>query len=264
MKKLICVMVMLLAFTCACAEVDITEMEAPLAGVLACRMNGDEYPSDEVDNGYALDYLFYMANIFYADEGEDVSDGESYDRRVYLEADEVSLWLKWAFGDRITADDLEADDEKFSRDEDGGFWAGLADGYALSVVCQADEGLEGVPFSYVLDASDGTVREGALLADFAETGDDDAPLTLVGFQMDDDVSGYMGNWVSEDGYWFSLMEEGLVFLFDGESNLQEQGTFTLEDGELKLSLIGGDASGLITGGQVTLKIGDTDRVFCCQ
>ncbi len=261
MKKLFILLLLLPLSLPAAAAYDLSDMEAPLAGVLACRMNGLPYPQDEVDPGYALEYLFYMANIFCAEDGEPAGEDAPWEAYVLVDLEEADLWLSWAFGDRFTSDALLPDGEKLLACEEG--WRiGLADGYPLSVsLLEAEGSLTDQPFEYRFEASDGTVRTGQLLASFRETGDPEAPLALTALSMDEDPDSLMGNWTGDNGYWFSLMEEGLVFLFDGDSALLGQGSYTLEKGILTLDLDNLQCSGPITGGQVPLTLDGVEVLF---
>ena len=244
-------------------QAELSEMEAPLSGLLACLLAGKPYPQDAVDNDYALDYLFFMANIYYCDSVETPQEsGPSDLRRARLEAEEIDLWLKWAFAGRFTLEDLQPDQVRLGTDEED-FWAAIGDGYALSVTLEG-EGMEQVPFAYRLDSSDGTVRQGRLSASFVLSADPDAPLAVEGLAIDGVEENHLGNWRSEDGYWFSLMEEGLVFAFDGEDHLIGQGSYLLEDGMLAMELSGQKLSGQICNGEVTLSLAGLPRLFCRQ
>ncbi|MEG1843067.1 MAG: hypothetical protein RR296_02385 [Clostridia bacterium] len=245
----------------AISQAQLSELASPLAGLLAAKMDGGmAYPQagEEIQNDYALAYLFYMANIFYTEAGAPLANGGRFDAGASISQDEAALMLSWAFGDLFTTEDLKPDGEMVAEAE-GGYVIGLSDGYPLTVTYAGDAGdaewTEGAryPYDYALATGDGGARTGELEASVDYLREDEDALCVTGLYVSDSQAQPLGNWYAPDGRWFSLMAESLVFCFDEKDNLSGQGTYQIFADHIALALDSGEISGTIEEARITLK-----------
>ena len=245
---------------------DLSELEAPLAGLLATEIgSGMAYPAqdDAVTSEYARTYLFYMANIFYIEDAalREVPDG--FDQYVLLDQEEVALLLKWAFGARIEPDDLASDGRMLLVDDEG-YWLGVADGYVIEMTYADAMDDAGYLFDFEITYDDGGEQIGQLSVVAQSLKDEDVPLCVGGYLRlgAEDAQGLNGNYYANDGYWCSLMgEEGLIFCFDDGYNVIAEGTFAFEDDTLKMTLNGEAAQAEWEASVLKLSIDGVDRQY---
>lgn len=248
----------------------LEDLEQPLAGLIAAQVSaGMPYPADgDVSGEYARTYLFYMANIFYEDDAEPYAGGEEgFAEYAPIDEEEADALLKWAFGDLIEESDIEADGHMLIRDE-AGLHLGIADGYEIAVRYAGDadsyEEDQPIPFDYDIALSDGGTRSGrAMVSVEARAGDADVPICVAGLSIERSIQedALAGNWYAEDGYWCSIMDEGLIFCFNDQYEVIAEGTIALDGDRLILSIGGAEAEAAAQDGALVLTIAGQERTY---
>ncbi len=250
-------------------EEDLADLEAPLCALIAVKLDaGLSYPADgdEISSRYAEAYLFYMANIYHQEDGAPLDGaGDGFELYAEVSREEAQLLIKQAFGGLLTVDDIEGDGEEVIVGKDA-LYVGLGDGYRLEAAyageaARAEDGA--FPYDFTLTFSDGGEQTGRAWVTVDKQDDPDAPLCVTGIELsvEADAGSLAGNWKSEDGWWCSLMEEGLIFCFNAEDAWVADGRFETVDGALSVTLGEGDAHASYDGESLTLTVGATQRAY---
>ena len=241
---------------------DFADLEAPVAGLLSNLIDGGlAYPADggEITDESARAYLFYMANIFYTDEPAHPEGANgNFDAYLAVPQDEAALLLEWAFGGLYDIADFAPDGDTVLL-KDGVYYVGMSDGYALKATYAGEENpafdtQAEYPFDFSLDYGDGGRRTGRAWVMIDETGDPAAPFCVTNLRREFGEGDIFGNWQADDGYWFSLMEEGLCFFFNDRFEMIEEGGFVFDEGIFSFTLKNGDIEAPLESEGVTMTI----------
>ena len=217
---------------------DFEELNPAITALAAMRLGaGLQYPDEDITDEYARGFLYFMANLpgIVLEGGETVySEDDDEDPRAVLSLpyNTVDTLMHQAFGGLYNADDLEMDGDILSSDGER-ILVLCNDDFPLTVEYAGEENPvldEDTGYLYRYTLEDGELpEEGTFTVSFSED-DEEESLYVTGVEMAEVDNTIVCNWCAEDGSWFSLMDDGLVFCFDENSNYVADGTWNL-DGE---------------------------------
>lgn len=164
---------------------DYASMDDVLAAVVSA-MKSEEmnrFYGEQSNDSMAANYLYAYVNLFDSDTfKKEELKGKTHDTYVQPDQDYLKQLLRYAFGDRITLDDLKADGDLLLKKGDS-FYVALGDVKPVVVDYVGFENENFTEFTvysfdYEMSLSDGSTEDGIVQVKFQEASDAESGIIL--------------------------------------------------------------------------------------